>query len=191
MLLMDDRQDIEARALAHAAEHERRHGKPFAEILTDKGEWFMLRVTPGRESAVAGHLSGLRFGTFLPMAKRTKEGKEYPIFPGYLFVFVWDMEAQWRRIRAVPDVNGLVPVGVTDGDISWLRLEEAKHFAQTHKVRTKRRRKEPADVIVESVRGYVGGIDTDSRLTLFWKALGLRVEPLTPRVAGGRSPKGR
>ena len=107
------RDAIEARALEIAADLDRRIGPFRAEIIEHATPcWYIVRTAPGRENTAAEHLERRCVGIFPPrfvhgarMLLRSVDPttgrvrielidlSDRLIFPGRVFVFVWDC---WR-----------------------------------------------------------------------------------------------
>ena len=67
-----------------------------AEIETDvTATWHIIETMPAHEQSAAAHLVGRRFGVYLPETEQWEVHRGHkvkmlrPLFPGYLFVFVW------------------------------------------------------------------------------------------------------
>ncbi len=115
---------------------ERAHASPFgAEITAEPARWHVIVTEPNRETTAAGHLIGRGFGTYLPeydemvITRGRKRVLHQKMFPGYLFVFVWAIERQWRRMAACTGVarmllNGDRPAIVPDTIINEIQVEE-------------------------------------------------------------------
>src|SRR5690348_11148010 len=96
--MLDVYADVARRAEREAMMVEEKQGSFAAEIVAGCApSWHLIRTVPVRESLAASHLIGRRFGTYLPtfgrddvlpVSGKVKAGK--PLFPGYLFVFVWN-----------------------------------------------------------------------------------------------------
>lgn len=125
-----------ARIAAQDAYIERR-GPLDAEIIEGlTPRWHILQTSPCREHDAAEYLSERKFGVYLPYyGERTKDrfGKPnyvvHTMFPGYLFVFVWGLLLQRRRILACPGVSAIVyfadePAVVPDEQISRIQTGE-------------------------------------------------------------------
>lgn len=85
-------------------------------------QWHVLVTVPGQERIAAAHLSGRRFGIYLPEIEIDDKSKTIePMFRGYLFVFVWDIDFHWRRILACP---GVVEILQVDGQPAVLPSHE-------------------------------------------------------------------
>jgi len=102
--------------------------------------WYILRTEFGRETVAAAHLAGRRFAIYLPMI----EG--LPLFPGYVFVFVWGLMDVWRRIHAIPGVIRVMvrderPVVVSNRAIATIELIEARLSPVVNLYRTRGRAK--------------------------------------------------
>lgn len=99
--------------------------------------WHLIETD--REVTTAAGLAGRRFGVYLPyqrvagMRKGLKVVKTELMFPGYVFVWVHDLEIQWPRMRAIPGVwrvlkhaNG-EPVIVSEPVIDYIQMLEHRH----------------------------------------------------------------
>lgn len=94
-------------------------------------DWYLVRTFPGDDLRCMRHLARRRFGAFRPMQQRRDrrnstavQGWE-PVFPGWLFVFVWDIKKMKTRLRACPGVLDIlcdpvsqepVPIDQKDAD---------------------------------------------------------------------------
>lgn len=187
-----------------AAQYERRIGPREAEIVSGiEGKWLIVRVEGGREGTAAAHLVGRRFGVYLPqfpevlIIRGRKVERLRNLFPGYLFVYVWDVSRHLRRIMAVPGVIEVMtrndqPVIVSDAKINEIRAQEEsewplittvdivrirkrrKKYSQVHE--TKQVHVEPQDIISTRSAGWIRGIahlDDDERISKLHVALGL------------------
>lgn len=124
--------------------------------------WYLLDTHPGEDRIAAAHLIARRFGVYQPQVSLTevKRGRKVvskrAMFPGYLLVFVWDIEAHFARIVACPGVRGVVmkhiaPVGTTapaviaDEVVDMIRSVENQEMADADAVvlatRKKRKRR--------------------------------------------------
>ena len=154
MLYRPPTAEIERHALAVAAENERKIGPFRAEIVPDATPaWYIVRTAPGQEDKAARFLEARAIGVFLPrfvkgarMMLRTSsviDLSDQLVFPGKVFVFVWDVLAHWRRITACPGVSGIMcdgaerPVVVPDAQMNRIQILQFE-LAIT---RTRRRRK--------------------------------------------------
>ena len=92
-------------------------------------------VEAHRERTAAAHLIARRFGVFVPEKEQTvvRRGRKFEqttlMFPGYIFVFVWDMGVHLHRIRAVPGVSNVMyidgkPAILSDELIDEIRAVE-------------------------------------------------------------------
>lgn len=106
---------IERRALEISAQLEGRTGKRTAEVFPDvTPHWHVVTVLPGQERTAADDLSDRCFGVYLPESEHTeiRRGRKVDLkrlmLPGYVFVFVWDVDRHVDRIRACDGVRGLL-----------------------------------------------------------------------------------
>jgi len=99
--------------------------------------WYVACVAPAHEGIAAGHLIGRRFGIYLPETEEQiiKRGRRVkvlrPMFPGYLFVFMWMSGANYDRVHSCPGVLRILcvnaqPVVIPDGVIDATRAVENK-----------------------------------------------------------------
>lgn len=165
------------------------HSKvPKAEILAGMTpEWLVVSVVTGRERSTAAHMVGRRFAIYLPEME-VKEGKIeriVPMFPGHLFSLVWGADQHWERVKAIPDVLGIIGF-LPDSEICRLQAWENEHRPLKgirQKVRRKGYRREKQDEIIEVTEEIVAvrtwsaftdgleTLDSDGRNQLLHRAL--------------------
>jgi len=140
---------IKRRALEITADLERKLGPYRAEIIPGaQAAWHIVTTYASNEEKAADYLADRGIGVFVP---RFAEGStlriaipkheqrreracyrdidlgEKLIFPGRVLVFVWDVRAHWRRIRACPGVAAIMvdqsecPIAVKQLDIAWIQ----------------------------------------------------------------------
>lgn len=155
-------------------------------------QWYILQTEPQREGKAAEYLCERRFGVYLPYygeRTTTRFGKPHyrvvPMFPGYLFVFVWDVVAHIRKILDCPGVSSIVyfagkPFVVPDIEINRIQTGEfLLELAQEPKPRRRRKRnREHHDDHLEpgEIKIWTKGtepLDGDTRNLVLRKALGL------------------
>lgn len=111
-LVVDERELAERRQLVEQINDRRAREPFFAEPKPDASpQWHVVTTHPAAENTAAAHLAARRFGLYLPTFLDTRPGHRTlrrPIFPGYVFLFVWDIRAHWDRIRSAPGVAGIV-----------------------------------------------------------------------------------
>jgi transcription antitermination factor NusG len=104
------------------------------------GCWHVIETMTNQEGIAAGHLVGRRFGIYVPETEHTiiRRGRKLevrrPMFPGYVFVFVWDIAWHWLRLRSIPGVARIMtrtsdegvpePLAVPDYLIDRIRIVE-------------------------------------------------------------------
>lgn len=135
----------------HVVEHQRPIDAEISEISAD---WYLVRTFPGDDGRALRWLARRRFGVFQPMQQRHANRNDHrlvqglePVFPGWLFVFCWDINKMRMRIQSCPGVmqilcdpatNRPVPVDVKDKKdgvcfidrlraLSWVYDENAPH----------------------------------------------------------------
>lgn len=119
----DTKRDRVLDAIAHS---------PLATILPEeaKGRWYIATTLPNHENIAAAHLIARRFGLYQPrkpssyIIKGKKRSVMRNLAPGYLFVLVWDIDRDFRRILAVPGVTGIINMPVPDKQVNKLRAAE-------------------------------------------------------------------
>jgi transcription antitermination factor NusG len=106
-----------------------------AEIGAAMAHWHVLSTVPGQERIAASHLAARRFGIYLPeneqtvVARGVKRQRRRLLIPGYVFVFVWGIAGNFRRICACPGVSRLLfecgrPAVIEDEEIDQLAALE-------------------------------------------------------------------
>lgn len=100
-------------SLEHINRMREKSGPYDAEAVPGKSPcWHLLCVDHG--NTAASHLIGRRFGIYQPIETRDAvvRGRLRTIsrsmFPGYLFVFVWDIDRHARRIMACTGVRSIM-----------------------------------------------------------------------------------
>ncbi|MBR0687331.1 transcription termination/antitermination NusG family protein [Bradyrhizobium manausense] len=86
-----------------------------AQIVAGKTpKWHLLEVYEPAQRDVADQLAERRFGVFVPrkeeiaVSRGRKFSRKQWLFPGYVFVFVWDIEQHWSLISATPGVSRIM-----------------------------------------------------------------------------------
>jgi transcription antitermination factor NusG len=107
--------EIKRRALEIQATLEQRDGPYGAEIVPGvDATWHLVRTKPSEESRAATHLTERGFGVYLPMLRTFSVRRNRKIinsqlfFPGYVFLWVWDVKHHWRRIKSCTGVHNVV-----------------------------------------------------------------------------------
>ncbi len=106
---------LSRRALEISESLETRQPNRFAEVFPDvTPHWHVATVLPGRERTAADDLSDRRFGVYLPESehREVRRGRVVDfkrlMLPGYVLVFVWDIDRHMDRIRACEGVRGML-----------------------------------------------------------------------------------
>lgn len=122
-------------AEATIQEMDRRTGPMDAEISEGStSNWYLVNTYPGDDVRAMRWLARRRFGVFRPMQQRVYKPRGVAVqgwesvFPGWLFVLVWDMTKMKARIQATPGVMSLLcdpvsgnPVPIADDFVERLR----------------------------------------------------------------------
>jgi transcription antitermination factor NusG len=126
--------DVVAALAEPAATFDTRNAELVPEVTP---EWHVIEVWPGVEKRIADELTLRRFGVYVPQVERKWDDRGRMVdcsptlmFPGYIFVFVWDIDQHRSRIEYLPGVIGLlrnergIIVSVTDEEIDRVRRVE-------------------------------------------------------------------
>jgi transcription antitermination factor NusG len=177
--------------------------------------WYILITQPGQGGIASSHLIGRRFGVYEPRFPTTtiERGRKVTrwrnFVQGYIFVFVWGIDAHRRRILSVPGVQRLLctfpsdtPFKVPDALIDKLRaqenLENPIQYSVAIKARKRRKKRrldkqeklvqaEAEDIVSVSSKSYWSTAVEAVHVNLLEKALGLPQGGLTEsavRVTG-------
>lgn len=195
-------EEIERRALEITAIIEAKRGPFTAELVPDCiAHWHVITTAPAAEAVAAKHLVDRGFGVYIPTFNRTRivrgrlRDMHLSLFPGHIFLFVWDVLRHWRRIRACPGVRGIMttdehPVVVDDSAIYQMQTIEFNGIVSGMSVpaapKGRRRRRNKWSEHLEhedgnfaptiSTKSYwagIGKLDDDERISVLHKALGL------------------
>jgi transcription antitermination factor NusG len=145
--------EIERRALEIAAELDLKLGPYRAEILPAEPKWHIVRTAPGAENKATDFLSHRGIGVFLPkfvkgarlvLPHEVVDLSDKLLFPGRVFVFVWDVLAHWRRIMDCPGVQSIMVNGsekpIVVPDVEMNRIQYLQ-FALAYRTRRRRRKR--------------------------------------------------
>lgn len=125
----------EHEALRLMAVNAERQGPLDCEITEgSRADWFLVRTFPGEESRAMRWLAKRGFGAFRPMQQRTdkRNGQKVQgweaVFPGWVFVFTWNIVRMKHRIKVCPGVMDIFsdpatqkPVSIQDEFVQRLR----------------------------------------------------------------------
>lgn len=99
-------------------------------------KWHVVETFAHCERKVADELVARRFGIFVPESDETiiKRGRKIKrvqlMFPGYVFVFVWDVLEHRARIEAIDGVLQLVlitsPIGPVPAELSDQQIDQIR-----------------------------------------------------------------
>ena len=102
-----------------------------AEISESGADWYLVHTVPGEDLKAMRWLARRRFGVFRPMQQcrdrrndaRLIQGWE-PVFPGWLFVFCWDVMKMKSRIESCPGVMKMLCDPVTKRPIAIDQVDD-------------------------------------------------------------------
>lgn len=152
--------------------------------------WHVATVFAGSERKVERELVSRRFGIYIPeterevWCRRRRLRRVELMFPGYVFVFLWDAVAHLSRIESVPGVFGLLhvdgqPVTLKDSEIDIIREVENRMRPLPFPTRRCRRKRTRVDDEIVSVRAWSAfeddlmSLDSAGRNQSLMRALGL------------------
>lgn len=103
--------EVRAELLRPAQSYDPRN----AEIIEGKKPcWHLIEAYEPAQRDVQKVLMGRRFGIFVPeqevveVRRGRKVTRRSLLFPGYIFVFVWDIDQHWSRIAEIPGVSQIM-----------------------------------------------------------------------------------
>ncbi|NVK02881.1 MAG: transcription/translation regulatory transformer protein RfaH [Oceanospirillaceae bacterium] len=79
--------------------------------------WYLISAKPGQALKAQAELENQGFDTYLPQIEVEKPvrgkltTKLEPLFPGYLFIYLSEVESNWRPIRSTRGVAKIVSFG--------------------------------------------------------------------------------
>ena len=82
--------------------------------------WYIVRTKAGQEKRAETNLNNQHFCIYNPIIKKatTKQIKEEPLFPGYMFVQLDSDQAEWGKIRSTRGVLDFLRIGGIPGYIN-------------------------------------------------------------------------
>lgn len=188
------RERIERRALEISAAIDLKSGPYSAEIVPDMDpHWHAITHAPSASERAAKFLVDRNFGIYVPTFEQTwvtrgrKITRRLPLFPGHIFVFVWDVLRHWRRIKSCPGVVGILtvdqrPVIIPDKAIDRMQGIEFNGIQVERPKRRRRKKNRPIedendnDIMSISTKSYwskIAELDDQDRIGVLHKALGL------------------
>jgi hypothetical protein len=194
MLAPQTLEQIERRALQITADLDAKLGPYGAEIVPDiRAQWHVAATVPACEDKAIKFLSARGFGVYAPafeithIARGRKHTRYRPLFPGHLFLFVWDIKRHWRRVKACPGIAKILcieeePVVVPYPAIHRMQAIEYSGIDALQPKRSRRRKKKGRlvetgpNIISISPKSYwseLTNLDDNGRNRLLHKALGL------------------
>jgi hypothetical protein len=159
--------------------------QPWAEIRPGiDPTWHCLRTLPGLYGVAISQLADRRVGVYAPIEDRWDRDKlagQKPLFPGYLFCFLWGLAEHAELIRDCRGVAGFLcdqngaPIVVSDSLIAEVRdIEWTVYLSHMPRSFFRPRRGRPVMVRrwVTPNRGFADP-NPDNRISALRKALGL------------------
>lgn len=138
------------------------HSAPPMEAEITEGataDWYLVYTFPGEDLRAMRWLARRRFGVFRPMQQREDkrsgtvvQGWE-PIFPGWLFVFCWDIRKLKTRLRNCPGVFEILCDPVTQQPAPVDTVDEnGVHFIDRLRARAYEYREQAPRLVRHNVR---------------------------------------
>lgn len=167
---------------------------PKAELIAGATPvWLVVTTAPNQERIAAAHMFARRFMICLPEVEVNDRGQKRVefMFPGHLFVFVWDAAEHWDRIKACPGVSGILGE-LTDADMRAVQRTENERYPLLGSVKIgkkKRWRRKPREQMDEYSEEIISvrmrsaltdireNLDSEARNSLLVRALGLPAVP--------------
>lgn len=140
--IFDEKQSL--RMLAAQAE---RQGPLDCEITQGgRANWYLIKALPGEQTRAMRWLAKRMFGAFRPMQQQVdrRTGQRLAgwqdVFPGWIFVFVWDIQRMKGRIARCPGVASIFsdpatkqPVAISDVFVQAIRALSFDHSGTTNR----------------------------------------------------------
>lgn len=175
MLAPQTRDEIERRALEITADIERKLGPYRAEITPGASPLWHIVTTFAAADEALHHLSDRGFGCYVPYFERTilrrgrKIALQSALFPGHIFLLVWDIKRHWRRIMACAGVAKILTVDERPVVVPFdaIYRMQAIEFSGIESLRPKPRRRKKHQRAMDSKDGDVISISTKS----YWREI--------------------
>lgn len=96
-----------------------------AELTHRAPKWYVVEI---RNRDVEAELIKRRFGIYVPefdemfIVRGRKVERRMPLVAGYVFVFLWETDANWQRVTTTPGVVSI---------LGWLADDEIDRLRQT------------------------------------------------------------
>ena len=80
-------------------------------------KWYVIQAKPGLADRAQQELENQGFDTYQPkiwvekIVKRQRKRRLEALFPGYIFIYLSELESDWRPIRSTRGVSKLVAFG--------------------------------------------------------------------------------
>jgi transcription antitermination factor NusG len=156
-------------------------------------QWHVAITVPGQDRVAKEHLIGRRFAIYIPETAIDARGNplpaKEPLWPGYIFLLVWDVVRHFDFIAKCPGVIDLLRT--SSGNIAQIGLDKIKEIQAFENekqplIRARKRRKgwrrakeeDVEDIGFVSIRCWDAlrddpNIDVEQKTNIFRRALGL------------------
>lgn len=116
-------------------------------------KWYLIQSKPGQTQRAAQELTNQGYEVFLPTLtiEKLKAGKRVektePLFPGYVFIELSELNSNWRPIRSTRGVARLVSFGNVPAVVPDDVVEQLRDKVRTQAVQTSLKPNAPVDII--------------------------------------------
>lgn len=99
--------------------------------------WYVVQSKPGQAARACAELENQGYDLFFPQitVEKIKRGKRVevvePLFPGYLFIWLSEVESNWRPIRSTRGVARLITFGNTPAVVPHEVIEALRQKLRT------------------------------------------------------------
>ncbi len=134
-------------SLQMLARNAERQGPLDCEITEGaRANWYLVQTFPNETARAMRWLAKRMFGAFRPMQQQVdrRSGKKLAgwedVFPGWIFIFAWDIGRMKARILRCPgcyrifsDPTSKEPVAISDGFVQRIRALSFEHDGSTNR----------------------------------------------------------
>jgi len=143
--------------------------------------WYLIQAKPGQAAKAQIELENQDFDTYLPMidVERAFRGKlrsrSEPLFPGYLFIYLSEMESNWRPIRSTRGVAKIVSFGSKPAIVPADAVSAIRHQLKDKQTESQLKPDIPVSITDGPFKGLsavFAGYDGEQRAFLLLELLG-------------------
>ena len=158
--------------------------------------WYVIQSKPGQVQKAQQELEAQGFETYLPMleCERLIRGKQVrrleALFPGYLFIWLSEIESNWRPIRSTRGVAKLVSFGQQPATVPQSVIQEIRSSLALREEPEGRLKRDQAVQITDgpfrNLRALFDQYDSQQRVFVFlellgkWQRISLEINQIKP-----------